>query len=61
MPSLHCKFTLPLVCCSIFISFQVALEEFVKVGHEIYKVPKPTDPEEETGKVVRRINNKQVG
>lgn len=30
------------------------------MGHDIYKVPKPTDPEEESGKVVRRINNKPV-
>ncbi|KAL9966164.1 hypothetical protein ACROYT_G024201 [Oculina patagonica] len=36
----------------------VELKEFVKVGHDIYKVPKPTDPEEESGRVVRRINNK---
>jgi len=32
----------------------------VKVGHDIYKVPKPSDPEDEAGKVFRRINNKQV-
>ena len=32
----------------------------MKVGHAIYKVPKPSDPEDEAGKVVRRINNKQV-
>ena len=54
-------------CCSYVIfslfesvSNQVELKEFVKVGHEIYKVPKPSDPEDEAGKVVRRINNKQV-
>lgn len=32
----------------------------MKVGHAIYKVPKPSDPEDEAGKVVRRISNKQV-
>ena len=32
----------------------------MKVGHDIYKVPKPSDPEDEAGKVFRRINNKQV-
>ena len=31
------------------------------MGHHIYKVPKPSDPEDETGKVLRRINNRQVG
>ena len=30
------------------------------MGHDIYKVPKPSDPEDEAGKVFRRINNKQV-
>ena len=27
----------------------------MKVGHDIYKVPRPSDPEDEAGKVVRRI------
>ena len=31
------------------------------MGHDIYKVPKPSDPEDEAGKVFRRINNRQVG
>jgi len=38
----------------------VELKEFVKVGCDIYKVPKSSDPEEENGKPVRRIRNKQV-
>ena len=33
----------------------------MKLGHDIYKVPKPSDPEDDSGKVVRRINNRQVG
>ena len=55
-----CKAMMLLACCLICISAQVELKEFVKVGHDICKVPKPTDPEEESGKVVRRINNKPV-
>ena len=30
------------------------------MGHDIYKVPKPSDPEEECSKPVRKITNKQV-
>ena len=44
-------FLLILICSSN----QVELKEFVKVGHDIYKVPRPSDPEDEAGKVVRRI------
>lgn len=32
----------------------------MKVGHDIYKVPRPSDPEDDAGKVVRRIKNRQV-
>jgi len=38
----------------------VELKEFVKVGCDIYKVPKSSDPEEENSKPVRRIRNKQA-
>lgn len=37
----------------------VELKEFYKVGCDIYKVPKASDPEDEITKPVRRIRNKQ--
>lgn len=37
----------------------VELKEFVKVRHDIYKVPEATDPEEECSKPVRSISLKQ--
>lgn len=37
----------------------VELKEFVKVGHDIYKVPKATDPDEECSKPVRRVSYEQ--
>ena len=49
-------FLLILICSSN----QVELKEFVKVGHDIYKVPRPSDPEDDAGRVVRRIKNRQV-
>ena len=36
------------------------LKEFVKVGCDIYKVPKASVAEEDDGKPVRTIKNKQV-
>ena len=36
------------------------LKEFVKVGCDIYKVPKAPEDEEDNGKPFRRISNKQV-
>ncbi|XP_073238132.1 helicase POLQ-like [Porites lutea] len=37
----------------------VELKEFVKVGCDIYKVPKASEDEEDNGKPFRRISNKQ--
>ena len=36
------------------------LKEFVKVGCDIYKVPKASEDEEDNGKPFKRISNKQV-
>ena len=36
------------------------LKEFVKVGCDIYKVPKAAEDEEDNDKPFRRISNKQV-
>ena len=50
--------------CILMVGFttfiQVELKEFVKVGCDIYKVPKASEDEEDNGKPFRRISNKQV-